>query len=151
MSTGVLNLTNVQTSQGGVYTCMLLNVLTEARRQKSVTINIYGVLMNLIFLKEGPVPDIWFSVVYLISGLTKFSFNVLSGTGPWNVMLTLIMWIPTIPKCNCCIIMQLSNSIEQRNHQGPHCALCSQTVMETCSITVSGLGEPHSPNSLFLL
>ncbi|XP_061574474.1 V-set and immunoglobulin domain-containing protein 10-like [Cololabis saira] len=38
---GVLNLTDVQTSQGGVYTCMLLNELTEEKREKNVTVNIY--------------------------------------------------------------------------------------------------------------
>ncbi|XP_030606517.1 V-set and immunoglobulin domain-containing protein 10-like [Archocentrus centrarchus] len=38
---GVLNLTNVQTSQGGVYTCMLLNEDTKERRQKNITLNVY--------------------------------------------------------------------------------------------------------------
>ncbi|KAM7383097.1 hypothetical protein PAMP_002779 [Pampus punctatissimus] len=38
---GVLNLTNVQTSQGGVYTCVLLNEMTEAKRQKSMILHIY--------------------------------------------------------------------------------------------------------------
>ncbi|XP_072249886.1 V-set and immunoglobulin domain-containing protein 10-like [Leuresthes tenuis] len=38
---GVLSLTNVMTSQGGVYTCSLLNMLTEERREKAVTVNIY--------------------------------------------------------------------------------------------------------------
>ncbi|XP_070822887.1 V-set and immunoglobulin domain-containing protein 10-like [Chaetodon trifascialis] len=38
---GVLNLTNVQTSQGGVYTCTLLNELTKEKRQESMTLNIY--------------------------------------------------------------------------------------------------------------
>jgi len=39
---GVLNLTNVTSSQGGVYTCILHNVLTGERREKAVTVNIYG-------------------------------------------------------------------------------------------------------------
>ncbi|KAM4580830.1 V-set and immunoglobulin domain-containing protein 10-like [Odontesthes bonariensis] len=38
---GVLNLTNVMTSQGGVYTCTLLNELTEERREKAVTVSIF--------------------------------------------------------------------------------------------------------------
>ncbi|XP_047216319.1 V-set and immunoglobulin domain-containing protein 10-like [Girardinichthys multiradiatus] len=38
---GVLNLTNVQTSQGGVYTCSVLNGLTEEKREKNVTLNVY--------------------------------------------------------------------------------------------------------------
>ncbi|KAM6935333.1 V-set and immunoglobulin domain-containing protein 10-like [Lycodopsis pacificus] len=38
---GVLNLTNVQTSQGGVYTCKLLNGETSANSQKSIVINVY--------------------------------------------------------------------------------------------------------------
>ncbi|KAM9353525.1 V-set and immunoglobulin domain-containing protein 10-like [Symphorus nematophorus] len=37
----VLNLTNVNTSQGGVYTCTLLNNQTNKQRQKSIIINIY--------------------------------------------------------------------------------------------------------------
>ncbi|XP_059194393.1 V-set and immunoglobulin domain-containing protein 10-like isoform X2 [Centropristis striata] len=37
----VLNLTRVQTSQGGVYTCRLTNQLTNEQRQKSITLNIY--------------------------------------------------------------------------------------------------------------
>ncbi|XP_023280598.1 V-set and immunoglobulin domain-containing protein 10-like isoform X2 [Seriola lalandi dorsalis] len=38
---GVLNLTNVQTSQGGLYTCTLVNEQTNERRQKSMILNIY--------------------------------------------------------------------------------------------------------------
>nr|XP_054596954.1 V-set and immunoglobulin domain-containing protein 10-like [Nothobranchius furzeri] len=38
---GVLNLTNVQTSQGGVYTCTLLNTLTAEKREKSLTLKIF--------------------------------------------------------------------------------------------------------------
>ncbi|KAK9514170.1 hypothetical protein VZT92_027656 [Zoarces viviparus] len=38
---GVLNLTNVQTSQGGVYTCKLLNGETSENSQKSIVINVY--------------------------------------------------------------------------------------------------------------
>ncbi|XP_071325746.1 V-set and immunoglobulin domain-containing protein 10-like isoform X2 [Trachinotus anak] len=38
---GVLNLTNVQTSQGGVYTCTLLNEKTEEKRQESMILNVY--------------------------------------------------------------------------------------------------------------
>ena len=41
-SQGVLNLTNVRTSQGGVYTCTLLNEETEEKRQKNIILNIYG-------------------------------------------------------------------------------------------------------------
>eukprot|EP00064_Thunnus_orientalis_P006522 superscaffoldBa00000682_g6540 len=40
-SQGVLNLTNVRTSQGGVYTCTLLNAETEEKRQKNIILNIY--------------------------------------------------------------------------------------------------------------
>ncbi|XP_042278626.1 V-set and immunoglobulin domain-containing protein 10-like isoform X1 [Thunnus albacares] len=40
-SQGVLNLTNVRTSQGGVYTCTLLNEETEEKRQKNIILNIY--------------------------------------------------------------------------------------------------------------
>ncbi|XP_071782744.2 V-set and immunoglobulin domain-containing protein 10-like isoform X1 [Centroberyx gerrardi] len=38
---GVLNLTNVQPSQGGVYTCKLLNEKSGARRQRNMTVYIY--------------------------------------------------------------------------------------------------------------
>ncbi|XP_018555474.1 V-set and immunoglobulin domain-containing protein 10-like [Lates calcarifer] len=38
---GVLNLTNVQTSQGGNYTCMVLNGQTKEQRQKNMTLNVY--------------------------------------------------------------------------------------------------------------
>lgn len=38
---GVLNLTNVQTNQGGVYTCSVLNELTKEKREKNVTLNVY--------------------------------------------------------------------------------------------------------------
>ncbi|XP_040900988.1 V-set and immunoglobulin domain-containing protein 10-like [Toxotes jaculatrix] len=38
---GVLNLTNVQTSQGGSYTCTVLNEQTKEQRQNSMILNIY--------------------------------------------------------------------------------------------------------------
>ncbi|XP_026040893.1 V-set and immunoglobulin domain-containing protein 10-like isoform X1 [Astatotilapia calliptera] len=38
---GVLNLTNVQTSQGGVYTCRLVNEDTKESRQKNMTLTVY--------------------------------------------------------------------------------------------------------------
>ncbi|XP_054477132.1 V-set and immunoglobulin domain-containing protein 10-like [Anoplopoma fimbria] len=38
---GVLNLKRVQPSQGGVYTCTLLNVETGEKRQKNITLNVY--------------------------------------------------------------------------------------------------------------
>ncbi|XP_039974519.1 V-set and immunoglobulin domain-containing protein 10-like isoform X2 [Xiphias gladius] len=38
---GVLNRTNVQTSQGGVYTCTVFNEQTTERRQKSMILNVY--------------------------------------------------------------------------------------------------------------
>ncbi|XP_008304136.1 V-set and immunoglobulin domain-containing protein 10-like [Stegastes partitus] len=38
---GVLNLANVQASQGGVYTCSLLNEDTNEKRQKNLTLTIY--------------------------------------------------------------------------------------------------------------
>ncbi|XP_053182873.1 V-set and immunoglobulin domain-containing protein 10-like [Scomber japonicus] len=38
---GVLNLTNVQTSQGGVYNCTVHNEMTTAQRHKSIILNIY--------------------------------------------------------------------------------------------------------------
>ncbi|XP_042160451.1 V-set and immunoglobulin domain-containing protein 10-like isoform X2 [Oncorhynchus tshawytscha] len=38
---GSLNLTNVQTSQGGIYTCVLVNVNTGAQRKRNLTVNVY--------------------------------------------------------------------------------------------------------------
>ncbi|XP_010897738.2 V-set and immunoglobulin domain-containing protein 10-like isoform X1 [Esox lucius] len=38
---GRLNLTSVQTSQGGIYTCELFNENTGVRRKKNLTINVY--------------------------------------------------------------------------------------------------------------
>ncbi|XP_064804603.1 V-set and immunoglobulin domain-containing protein 10-like [Oncorhynchus masou masou] len=38
---GSLNLTNVQISQGGIYTCVLVNVNTGAQRKKNLTVNVY--------------------------------------------------------------------------------------------------------------
>ncbi|XP_013881083.1 V-set and immunoglobulin domain-containing protein 10-like [Austrofundulus limnaeus] len=38
---GGLTLTNVQTSQGGVYKCSLLNEVSAEKREKSVTLNVY--------------------------------------------------------------------------------------------------------------
>ncbi|XP_062279155.1 V-set and immunoglobulin domain-containing protein 10-like [Scomber scombrus] len=38
---GVLNLTNVQTSQGGVYNCTVHNEMTKAQHHKSIILNIY--------------------------------------------------------------------------------------------------------------
>ncbi|XP_041842801.1 V-set and immunoglobulin domain-containing protein 10-like [Melanotaenia boesemani] len=38
---GTLNLTDLKISQGGVYTCTLLNAVTKEKREKSVTINVY--------------------------------------------------------------------------------------------------------------
>uniref|UniRef100_A0A8C7ZQA5 V-set and immunoglobulin domain containing 10 like n=1 Tax=Oryzias sinensis TaxID=183150 RepID=A0A8C7ZQA5_9TELE len=37
----VLDLTNLQTSQGGVYTCSLLNQMTNEKREKNVTLDVY--------------------------------------------------------------------------------------------------------------
>lgn len=39
---GVLNLANVQTSQGGVYTCRLVNEDTKESRQKNMNLTVYG-------------------------------------------------------------------------------------------------------------
>lgn len=47
---GVLNLTNVRTSQGGVYTCMLLNEATKERRRKNMTLNVYGMLFPICII-----------------------------------------------------------------------------------------------------
>lgn len=47
---GVLNLTNVQTSQGGSYTCSLLNELTKEKREKNVTLKVYGMSKALLIL-----------------------------------------------------------------------------------------------------
>ncbi|CAB1333509.1 unnamed protein product [Coregonus sp. 'balchen'] len=38
---GSLNLTNVQTSQGGIYTCVLVNENTRTQRKRNLTVNIY--------------------------------------------------------------------------------------------------------------
>ncbi|XP_015227333.1 PREDICTED: V-set and immunoglobulin domain-containing protein 10-like isoform X2 [Cyprinodon variegatus] len=38
---GILNLTNVQTNQGGVYTCSVLNAMSGKKREKNVTITVY--------------------------------------------------------------------------------------------------------------
>ncbi|XP_007553872.1 V-set and immunoglobulin domain-containing protein 10-like isoform X1 [Poecilia formosa] len=43
---GVLNLTNVQTSQGGSYTCSVVNELTKEKREKNVTLNVYDVSLG---------------------------------------------------------------------------------------------------------
>ncbi|XP_043973040.1 V-set and immunoglobulin domain-containing protein 10-like isoform X2 [Gambusia affinis] len=45
---GVLNLTNVQTSQGGSYTCSLLNELTKEKREKNVTLKVYESPRNFL-------------------------------------------------------------------------------------------------------
>lgn len=39
---GVLNLNDVQSSQGGVYTCTLLNERTGMQQQRSMMLNVYG-------------------------------------------------------------------------------------------------------------
>lgn len=39
---GVLNIANAQTSQGGVYTCTLLNEETKEQRRKGIMLNVYG-------------------------------------------------------------------------------------------------------------
>ena len=44
---GDLDITNVKTSQGGVYTCTLLNEETKNQRSKSILINVYGNLEAL--------------------------------------------------------------------------------------------------------
>lgn len=41
-SAGVLNLTDVQTSQGGMYTCRVINPETKKEHQESIDVNIYG-------------------------------------------------------------------------------------------------------------
>lgn len=41
-SGGVLDLTHVQTSQGGMYTCNMINPQTKRERQESIAVNIYG-------------------------------------------------------------------------------------------------------------
>uniref|UniRef100_A0A9J8CPD0 V-set and immunoglobulin domain-containing protein 10-like n=1 Tax=Cyprinus carpio carpio TaxID=630221 RepID=A0A9J8CPD0_CYPCA len=41
-STGTVSLTNVKTSQSGVYTCVMINTRTKAKLQRNVTIIVYG-------------------------------------------------------------------------------------------------------------
>lgn len=63
-SGGVLNITNVQTSQGGEYTCTLVNKETNKGREEKIDIKVYGrsafapsifhehvSITNMIFLK----------------------------------------------------------------------------------------------------
>ncbi|XP_068180286.1 V-set and immunoglobulin domain-containing protein 10-like [Antennarius striatus] len=38
---GILNLTNIQTSQGGTYTCTLVNEKTQRRREQNTTLKVY--------------------------------------------------------------------------------------------------------------
>lgn len=45
----VLDLTNLQTSQGGVYTCSLLNQMTNEKREKNVTLDVYGMGLVVCF------------------------------------------------------------------------------------------------------
>ncbi|XP_042597686.1 V-set and immunoglobulin domain-containing protein 10-like [Cyprinus carpio] len=40
-STGTVSLTNVKTSQSGVYTCVMINTRTEAKLQRNVTLIVY--------------------------------------------------------------------------------------------------------------
>lgn len=59
-SGGVLNLTGVQTSQGGMYTCSVINPETKKERQESIDVNIFGEYVAicaplwLFFLILGP-------------------------------------------------------------------------------------------------
>ncbi len=41
-SAGTVHLTDVKTSQSGIYTCVMMNTRTEATLQRSVTIIVYG-------------------------------------------------------------------------------------------------------------
>lgn len=82
-SGGVLNITNVRTSQGGVYTCTLVNQETKKERKQSIDIKVYGrsafapsifhqhvSITNMIFLKPVSI------TTYNHTGQDQSVFNI---------------------------------------------------------------------------
>ncbi|KAG9283779.1 carcinoembryonic antigen-related cell adhesion molecule 6-like isoform X1 [Astyanax mexicanus] len=64
--TGTLNLTDVQTSQSGVYTCIVINMKTKAQQEKSVTINVRGLSGSALVGISAGIPCGILLVVLLI-------------------------------------------------------------------------------------
>ncbi|XP_037639752.1 V-set and immunoglobulin domain-containing protein 10-like [Sebastes umbrosus] len=90
---GVLNLKHVQTSQGGVYTCKLLNVRTREQRQKSITLNVYERPPGNPMCSVQSVNnlDLWYNCRWLGgTPQAQLSFPALSNTssGAGNFSLT---------------------------------------------------------------
>jgi len=47
--TGTVHLSNIKTSQSGVYTCMMVNARTKATLQRNLTVIIYGMSLQFTF------------------------------------------------------------------------------------------------------
>ncbi|XP_042346249.1 V-set and immunoglobulin domain-containing protein 10-like [Plectropomus leopardus] len=91
---GGLNLTHVQTSQGGIYTCMLLNEETNKQSQNSILINVYERPSGKPVCSVRSVNNVDLQYHCLWSGgtpLAQLSFPALSNTssGAGNFSLTL--------------------------------------------------------------
>ncbi|XP_017279217.1 V-set and immunoglobulin domain-containing protein 10-like [Kryptolebias marmoratus] len=92
---GHLILTNVQTSQGGVYKCSLLNEVTKEKQEKNVTLNVYERPQGSPMCSVLSVDDAALQYQCGWTGGTPpahLSFPVLSNTitGTENLSLTVI-------------------------------------------------------------
>ncbi|XP_070692265.1 V-set and immunoglobulin domain-containing protein 10-like, partial [Pempheris klunzingeri] len=92
---GVLNLTNVQSSQGGVYTCAVLNEQTKEEQQKSMILKVYEVPPGDPMCSVQAVNNMYLQYYCQWSGGTpeaELSFPALSNTssGAGNFSLPVI-------------------------------------------------------------
>ncbi|XP_054903243.1 V-set and immunoglobulin domain-containing protein 10-like [Poeciliopsis prolifica] len=92
---GVLNLTNVQTSQGGTYTCSLLNDLSKEKREKNVTLKVYDTPLGSPICSVVSVNNADLQYKCMWAGGTpeaQLSFpelsNINSGAGTFSLTVT---------------------------------------------------------------
>ncbi|XP_036931885.1 V-set and immunoglobulin domain-containing protein 10-like [Acanthopagrus latus] len=120
----VLNLSNIQTSQGGNYTCMLLNNETKAERHKSIILKVYERPSGSLMCSVQSVNNVTLQYHCRWAGGTpeaQLSFPALSNTssGAGNFSLTVTATDDLNGKTVTC---QASHPLEQ----------------DECNITASG-------------
>nr|XP_020445723.1 V-set and immunoglobulin domain-containing protein 10-like isoform X2 [Monopterus albus] len=114
---GVLNLTNVRTSQGGIYTCTVLNEKTKEKRQKSTNLNVYETPSGNPMCSVGSVSNVNLQYHCQWPGGTPqamLSFPELSNTssGTGNFSLT----VPASDNLNRQTVTCLADHpVEQKN------------------------------------
>ncbi|KAJ7985339.1 hypothetical protein DPEC_G00351040 [Dallia pectoralis] len=122
---GRLNLTNVQTSQGGIYTCELLNENTGRRRGENFTVNVY----------EQPTGSPLCSV-YAANGNADLRFNCRWPGGTPEALLSFPTLNSTISGAGDFSLTRPAS--QDLNGQTVFC-MVNHTLNQTrCSVTLGG-------------